>query len=107
MRNKTSHLCLKWSLLALWQLTRNDAYICRIFIECHEVIKPLINIINNYSSLTLKSEQEVKAAALRVLTQLCINNEAVKHIFNECVSGKSIIELVLNDSCDLIVREAV
>jgi hypothetical protein len=105
--SKTSHLCLKWSLLAFWQLTQNDAYICRIFIESQNIIKPLIDTVNNYSSISLIAQQEIKAAALRVLTFLCINKEAVKQIFDECVSSKCIISLVLNESSDIIVREAV
>lgn len=104
---RSSHLCLKWSLLAYWQLTQNDAYICRIFIESHNIIKPLIDTVNNYSSISLAEQQQIKAASLRVLTFLCINKEAVKQIFDECVSSKCIISLVLNESSDIIVREAV
>lgn len=80
---------------------------CKIFTEDPNIVKRLINIITNYSSISFNSQQQVKAAALRVLTYLCINEQALIKIFKESASGKCFISYISNETSEIIQQEAV
>ncbi|RWS14660.1 inscuteable-like protein, partial [Dinothrombium tinctorium] len=101
-----SNLCLKWSLLALWQLTQNDAYICRIFVEMRKVIKRLIEIFAYNYSYSLKINCHLKSAALRVLSYLCINPDAVVQIYENLHFEKDLIANLMNERNETVLREA-
>ncbi|RWS26086.1 inscuteable-like protein, partial [Leptotrombidium deliense] len=103
--NTGSHLCLKWSLLALWQLTQNDAYICRIFTEMPKVILRLINIFSNNRSPS-QCQANLKAASLRVLSYLCINPEAIVQIYELMDFKRDLIAKLENEKNETVLREA-
>lgn len=91
-----SHLCLKWSLLALWQLTQKDPYMVRLLIEHgnHSIIEHLLEIVqyssaNNFNHSTPQEMSQIKAAALRVLTYLSANSDAVRAILRSFSSSRS------------------
>ena len=107
LNKKTSHLCLKWSLLALWQLTQKDPYMCRLFIENQNTIKYLLEIVQNYSNVSLKELHQIKAAALRVLTYLSSNRDAIKQILSEIINNKCLTSIVLNQTEEVIIKETV
>ncbi|KAH9401041.1 hypothetical protein TYRP_002627 [Tyrophagus putrescentiae] len=90
-RRPRSHLCLKWSLLALWQLTQKDPYMVRLLIEQQQnyhhqngggIIESLLEIVQHYEGGGGSGQEatQIKAAALRVLTYLSSNREAVRAI---------------------------
>ena len=99
-------LSVKWSLLACCSLAQNDAYICRMFVEFHKILKPLLEIVNNYSSDS-ETDQQIKAIALRVLTILCINRDAVQLLIEECLYNQFLSSVITNESNSLITEEAM
>ncbi len=84
LKDRSSYLTIKWSLLAYLQLTRNDAYLCRVLIESkHQFIHLLIDLILNYCSMDLSEVQQIKGAALTVVTNICANRpEAVDQVMD-------------------------
>ncbi|XP_027198684.2 protein inscuteable homolog [Dermatophagoides pteronyssinus] len=109
LNKKTSRLCLKWSLLALWQLTQNDPYMCRLFIENQKIINYLLDIVQNYYNISLDDSNHIKAAALRVLTYLSANRDAVQQILQEFINNKYLISILLNENNEeeIIQKEMV
>ncbi|KPM09282.1 inscuteable-like protein [Sarcoptes scabiei] len=107
LNKKSSHLCLKWSLLALWQLTQNDPYMCRLFIENQNIIHYLLDIVQNYCNVSLEEYYQIRAAALRVLTYLSANRDAVKQILIEFTSNKCLISNIFSETEEIILKETV
>ncbi|KAH7643754.1 inscuteable-like protein [Dermatophagoides farinae] len=107
LNKKTSRLCLKWSLLALWQLTQKDPYMCRLFIENQKIINYLLDIVQNYCNVSLSESYQIKAAALRVLTYLSANRDAVRQILREFIGNKCLISMILNETEEMVQREIV
>ena len=94
-------------------LAQNDAYICRILVECHHVVKPLLIILSHHSFASLDSDnrlaqrEQIEAIALRLLTVLCINETAVKQLIEECIYNQFLSSIIYCQSSDTIVKEAV
>ncbi|XP_075588189.1 protein inscuteable homolog [Dermatophagoides farinae] len=107
LNKKTSRLCLKWSLLALWQLTQKDPYMCRLFIENQKIINYLLDIVQNYCNVSLSESYQIKAAALRVLTYLSANRDAVRQILREFIGNKCLISMILSETEEMVQREIV
>lgn len=107
LRYPWGSICSKWALLALWQLTQNDAYICRIFVESRAVISRLMRMACSGCGLVPRNNFQLKAAALRVLTYLSANKEAVKQIFDEVEAGANIVSLLSWERNELVLKEAV
>lgn len=80
---------------------------CRLFIENQNIIEYLLDIVHNYCHVSLQDLYQVKAAALRVLTYLCANRDAIKQILNEIISKKCLSSMVLNEQEDIILKETV
>ena len=110
LKNRNSYLCIKWSLLAYLQMTRNDSYLCRVLIESkQQFIHMLIDLILNYCSMDLSEVQQIKGAALTVVTNICANRpEAVTQVMEKCIENKSFIQdLLLNESSEFVLRQAI
>lgn len=93
--------------MALWQLTQNDPYMCRLFIENQKIIPYLLEIVQNYYNVSLNESHQIKAAAQRVLTYLAANRAAIKQILNELTSNKCLISIILNESEEMVLRETI
>ncbi|XP_025018509.1 protein inscuteable homolog isoform X1 [Tetranychus urticae] len=99
-------LTLKWSLFALWQLTKNDAYICRIFVQDNCIINRLIKIIaSNIVGKPFIGQDQIRAAAFRTLTHLCINPEAIRTIYDRLDMDKHIIIPLQREMSEIVIRE--
>lgn len=80
---------------------------CRLFIENQNIIRYLLDIVHNYCHVSLTDLYQVKAAALRVMTYLCSNRDAIKQILDEIISKKCLSSMVFNESEEMITKEAV
>lgn len=99
-------LTLKWSLFALWQLTKNDAYICRIFVQDNGIINRLIKIVSsNILGKPFVGQDQIRAAAFRTLTHLCINPDAIRTIYNRLDMDKHIIIPLQRETSEIVIRE--
>lgn len=98
---------MKWSLLALWQLTQKDSYICRIFIENQNIIRYLLEIVENYCNVSEKEVVQIKAAALRVLTYISSNRDAIKEILEQLSSNQCLTSIALKETDGVILKETV
>lgn len=117
-------ICCKWSLLALWQLTQHDAYLCRIFVSNGIIIRRLLKLASSgvgqsAGNLMSRANQsagklapngvtnQLKASALRVLTYLCINESAMRQVFIEPEPGSNLITLLAFERSELVLKEAI
>lgn len=80
---------------------------CRLFIENQNIIKNLVDIVRNYCNVSLDEMHQVKGAAVRVLTYLSANREAIKQILEEIIQNKCLSSIVLDESEDIIRKEMV
>ncbi|KAJ6224551.1 hypothetical protein RDWZM_003096 [Blomia tropicalis] len=104
----TGHLCIKWSLLALWQLTQNDPYMCRLLVSDRNIIPYLLNVVQNFQSISSTMDRRaIKSAALRVLTYLCSNNDAIELILSQIGVGQCLSSIVLYEDDLSFRKEAV
>lgn len=105
---KSSPLCIKWSLLALWQLTQKDPYMCRLFIEQPFIITSLLDIVQNFCASGSQSElSQIKTAGFRVLTYLCSNSEALEAIRGEIIARKCLTSIVKAEQDEAVLKEIV
>lgn len=100
-------ICCKWALLALWQLTQNDSYICRIGVQSSCLIKQLLKLStigcgSNRNSL----DPQLRASALRILTHLSNNVDATSQMF-ATEPGSNLITLLSFEQSELVLKEAV
>lgn len=72
-------ICLKWSLVALWQLTKSDHYVCRILVEEYDMVRKLIHL-NRCQHMTLNST--LRAPIFRILAHICLNTNALHLVYN-------------------------
>ncbi|KAI1301482.1 Protein inscuteable -like protein [Halotydeus destructor] len=107
LRYPWGSICSKWALLALWSLTQNDAYLCRIFVDSFVVIQRLMRMACSGCGLVPQNNYQLKAAALRVLTYMSVNQQAVAQIFCEIEAGASIVNLLSWERNELVLKEAV
>ncbi|XP_054158907.1 protein inscuteable homolog [Oppia nitens] len=118
IKNRNTYLTIEWSLMAYIQLTRDDAYLCRALVEssanqCNQsFVHLLVDLIANYCSYDLQESQQIKAGALTILTNLCVNHtDAIQQVMDECAANKSFIEdiILTNESSadDFVLRQAV
>lgn len=107
LNKRNSHLCLKWSLLALWQLTQKDPYMCRLFIESQNIVKYLLEIATSYANVCQQDVQHIKGAALRVLTYLCTSHAAIKDILFEITNLECLRPLVLGETEECVLKESI
>ncbi|OTF74081.1 inscuteable-like protein, partial [Euroglyphus maynei] len=80
---------------------------CRLFIENQKIINYLLDIVQNYCNVSLNESHQIKAAALRVLTYLSSNRDAVRQILLEFINNKCLISMILNEQEEMIQRETV
>lgn len=103
-------ICCKWALLALWQLTQNDAYICRIGVQSGCLIKQLLKLstvgCGSNPKSTLSLDPQLRASALRILTHLSNNPDAITQMF-QAEPGSNLITLLSFEQSELVLKEAV
>ena len=103
-------ICCKWALLALWQLTQNDAYICRIGVQSGCLIKQLLKLstvgCGSNPKSTLSLDPQLRASALRILTHLSNNSDAITQMFR-AEPGSNLITLLSFEQSELVLKEAV
>lgn len=82
---------------------------CRLFIENQKIINYLLDIVQNYYNISLNDSNHIKAAAIRVLTYLSANRDAVQQILQEFINNKYLISILLNENNDdeIIQKEMV
>jgi hypothetical protein len=102
-------LCLKWSLLALWQLTQTDRYFRVLFATRASVLKPLANLLsepqNAQGSAASRSRQEqLRCAALRVFTHLCARPETALIVCSRTAIGPRLTRLLNSPGCARLVQ---
>ncbi|XP_074593910.1 uncharacterized protein LOC141849470 [Brevipalpus obovatus] len=73
-------ICLKWSLVALWQLTKSDHYVCRILVEEYDMVRKLIHLNRCQQHMTLNST--LRAPIFRILAHICLNTNALHLVYN-------------------------
>lgn len=94
-------------------LAQNDAYICRIFVQSHSLVKPLIGILYHQSCPSLESNkrirqrEQIEAMALRLLGLLCTNDNAVKQLVEEGTYNQFLTSIIYSEPSVVVVREAV
>lgn len=80
---------------------------CRLFIENQKIINYLLDIVQNYCNVSLSESYQIKAAALRVLTYLSANRDAVRQILHEFIGNKCLISMILSETEEMVQREIV
>lgn len=107
-RHDKSVICIKWCLSALLQLTHEDVYICRIFTEYYPVVKSLINFIILKPSPTIPRIQWVfMGIALRIMSHLCVNSDAVRQIYTHTAIEQRLIILLNETNDNVLISEAI
>ena len=107
-RHDKSVICIKWCLSALLQLTHEDNYICRIFTEYYPVVKSLINFILLKPNPSIPRIQWVfMGIALRIMSHLCVNSEAVRQIYTHTAIEQRLIILLNETNDNVLISEAI
>ena len=107
-RHDKSVICIKWCLSALLQLTHEDVYICRIFTEYYPVVKSLINFILLKPNPSIPRIQWVfMGIALRIMSHLCVNSDAVRQIYTHTAIEQRLIILLNETNDNVLISEAI
>lgn len=92
-------ICLKWSMVALWQLTKSDPYVCRLLVEEFDIVKRLVNL-NRSQQLTLNPS--LRAPIFRILAHVCLNSNALHLVYNLINMQTDVIPLMVEGADDLV-----
>lgn len=108
-RHDESLICIKWCLTALLQLTHEDGYISRIFTEHYPVIKSLINFILLKPNISLipRLQWVFMGNSLRIISQLCVDSNAVRQICMHTAIEQRLIILLNSTNDNVLISETI
>ena len=104
LRFEWGSICSKWALLALWQLTQNDAYVSSVFLEDGYVVRRLM-CLACIRSPTLSPN--LPASALRILTHMTAEPDCIKQIFAINDTPGNLITLLSFEKNEVVLIEAL
>lgn len=85
-------------MVALWQLTKADHFICRLLVEQFEIVKKLIDL-NRCHQMTLN--HSLRAPIFRILAHVCLNSNALHLVYNHINMSADVIPHIIERADDL------